>query len=497
MRLIYLWLLSVVLLCCSGVSEVYAAPYVWEISPGYGDSPSSALSDYASKKTQSSSTYSYSPDGVTRLNDLSFQGCYKIYVKSNGAFSARACSYINRSGDSCADPEATYNAQTGECVAPEPDPCESSAGSTINHQHRIGDLGASGAHSEPPTSICNGSCQYSFDFHTNNCYRYADGTNLNSAFCSYRYKASGTSCTESSDPQTGESVFDQPPTTPPIAQTPTRDSDSSCGAWTTQADGTASRDCTSSDTYKDPGRMECGSTGGVAACTSGYPPPAYTDEQTDQHTETTDNADGSSTTETTTTTTTTGCYGTKPCTTSETTTTETSGTNPDGSPGDSQTNCTGDNCAGGSDDDDPSTDPEEEEVERTATVGDCEAPVSCDGDAIDCALLQQQKDLKCEVERQGDYDKHKTDIEGMFQGEEFELKTDEVQTPSFVNQGTRFLPSSGCPQDETLSLSSNGGHTYSLSYEPLCRVATDFSWLIVSFASLFAAIYVGRSFGGE
>ncbi|UTW09874.1 hypothetical protein KDW96_07620 [Pseudomonas benzenivorans] len=95
-----------------------------------------------------------------------------------------------------------------------------------------------------------------------------------------------------------------------------------------------------------------------------------------------------------------------------------------------------------------------------------------------------------------DYDGKKADIEGLFQGEQFELQESEISAPSFINSATRFLPS-GCPPPESITLTSNGGHTFQLKYEPICRIASDFSWLIVAFTSLFSALYVGRAFGGE
>lgn len=126
----------------------------------------------------------------------------------------------------------------------------------------------------------------------------------------------------------------------------------------------------------------------------------------------------------------------------------------------------------------------------------CDAKLSCEGDAVQCAILRQQKQLRCEAKEQADFDKKKGDIEGLFKGEEFELGTAEVHAPTFINAAARFLPS-GCPTPESMSLRSNGGRTLQIKYEPLCQAATDMSWLIVAFTSLFAAVYVGRAFGGS
>jgi hypothetical protein len=61
---------------------------------------------------------------------------------------------------------------------------------------------------------------------------------------------------------------------------------------------------------------------------------------------------------------------------------------------------------------------------------------------------------------------------------------------------TRFLPSA-CPPPESVSLITAGGRNFEFTYEPLCQLASDFSYLIVLAASIFFAVYVGRSMGGE
>ena len=65
------------------------------------------------------------------------------------------------------------------------------------------------------------------------------------------------------------------------------------------------------------------------------------------------------------------------------------------------------------------------------------------------------------------------------------------------NEGTRFLPASGCPQPKSFSLSTGGGRTFEFSFEPLCQFASDLSYLIVAAAGVFFAIYIGRASGGE
>jgi len=123
--------------------------------------------------------------------------------------------------------------------------------------------------------------------------------------------------------------------------------------------------------------------------------------------------------------------------------------------------------------------------------------VKCTGDAVQCAILRQQKELRCHAEKQADFEKHKPAIEAAVQGDKFQLEEgSEIQLPSFINQGTRFLPAT-CPSAESFSLRTGGGRSFQLSYEPLCRAASDLSGLFVAVATVLAALYVGRSVGGQ
>ncbi len=105
--------------------------------------------------------------------------------------------------------------------------------------------------------------------------------------------------------------------------------------------------------------------------------------------------------------------------------------------------------------------------------------------------------MRCYVEKQGDFESNKTDIQSLVSGSDFQQQDDEtVEVPDFLSENTRFL-SPGCPDDVSLDLTANGGHSFAFSYKPLCSVAEDFSYLIVAIAAVFAAIFVGRAFGGS
>lgn len=112
-------------------------------------------------------------------------------------------------------------------------------------------------------------------------------------------------------------------------------------------------------------------------------------------------------------------------------------------------------------------------------------------------MLAEQHKARCDAQEAGDFPKHKGEIEGLLTGDKFNLPADEqVTAESFINSGTRFLPAS-CPADTNFSLSFAGGHSFALSYSPFCFFAESLSPLIVIAATVFAALYVGRAFGGE
>lgn len=152
--------------------------------------------------------------------------------------------------------------------------------------------------------------------------------------------------------------------------------------------------------------------------------------------------------------------------------------NGSGGTGDGDGDCTGDDCG--------------DEQESSASGMDCNQPLQCSGDAIQCAILQQQKQQRCYAEEMGDFESQRSAIESMFSGEEYTIEEEEIEVPSFISQGTRFLPSS-CPPPVAIALS---GHSYQLSLEPWCFFADALGYLIVAFAALAGALYVGRAFGG-
>ena len=123
--------------------------------------------------------------------------------------------------------------------------------------------------------------------------------------------------------------------------------------------------------------------------------------------------------------------------------------------------------------------------------------MNCVGDAIACAQLVYLKQQKCSGDAATDFLGQKDDIADFLDQPAFESEEDEeINLGEMFSEGTRFLPSS-CPQAKSFSLTTNGGRTFSLSFEPLCQFASDLSYLIVAAAAVFYALYVGRAVGGE
>ena len=399
---------------------------------------------------------------------------------------------VYRYGSTTCPDGVTYNPTIGECELPEPDKCESTDGDLIFHQHLRGKIG--GPATQPPLTICENACQYSFNFKVKDVYRFVnpDPSQLDNAYGSYEYKGSGVSCTGGDTSNPG-SVFDQPPSAPPIDKKPELTHEQKCEQWVTGADGVARRTCTAKDTYKDPGVMKCEDTNGFLKCAPGTPPPEFQDTKKTEETKKETNADGSTKTETTTTTEKTVCKGAKPCTSTKADEKTTSGTNPDGTPGDEEKECVGTGCKPEDKKDGLPDDEEEEETPRTATIGACDAAISCEGDAIDCAVLQEEKAQRCLAEENSDYPKYKSEIESQLTDDKYQLENETVQVPGLLQGSTRFLPSS-CPPPKQVSLA--GGHSVSVDFDLFCRFASGIAPVVVALALLFGALYVGRSFGG-
>ncbi len=386
---------------------------------------------------------------------------------------------IGRSGDSCPAGH-TFNMTTGACDAPEPGECEAATGITY-HQQKIADIlpgGGFGNRTPTPDEVCTGGCAYGLPAKEGHSFRFVSG-NPAGAWQNYSYRGTGKSCTAGVTPDL----------VPPMPLTPSSDKSSECTNKVMDAEGRQSYSCTTADSYTDPGAMDCGEIKGEFQCLAKSPAPKQTNNTVKTDVVETPGDDGSKQVETTTTTTTTTCTGVGACQTTTTTNVNNSHVKGDGSVGSESNTCTGPGCKDG-DGQDQEERKEEEKEESSVSGGDqCEAPPVCEGDPLQCELIRQQHKTRCDAENLNDFTKVKSDLESRVQGDEFKLTKTEIDIPSFITQGTRFLPSNTCPQPE---IASTSGGQVAFSYEPMCRLASGISPLVIIAASLAAALFIFR-----
>ncbi|WP_371364555.1 virulence factor TspB C-terminal domain-related protein [Pseudomonas sp. QL9] len=471
------------LVLCLGTVSAHAADYYWEIGSVQAATPE-ALCTLAAANYPNVVSHSASAPFVSGSEISAY-----CYVNQSTGNQYRLQMY--RRGTSC-PAGTTYNTQTGACDAPQPDKCESTKGQVIYHGQKIADIqdGHLSNYAEPPASMCSGSCTYNSPAEFADAYRFKNGDPAG-VWQNYSYLGTGESCTASTS---------SPEPSTPSERNPTGEKTTTCTnkvpLYGESIDGGYKYDCRAFESKTEPGNLKCASgENGKTVCVTGKPSPSKKDTEIKTEVKEEPASDGSSTTTTTTTTTVTSCTGVDACTTTTTVNNSTSGTKADGTPGDTSSSCSGPGCQEGESDD---GEDEEDQPERTASGDtDCDAPLACDGDAIDCAVLRQQKQLRCEVKDQGDFPKHKDEVKGLLGNGQFAQEEDgQVEAPSFLNQGSRFLPAT-CPTAKSFSLKTNGGRTFQLSYEPLCAAASDLGILFVIGTSVFCALYVGRAFGGE
>ncbi len=395
---------------------------------------------------------------------------------------------VARSGDSC-DGKDKYDPATGQCVAPEPDKCESTIGQVVSHQHKIGTLSEGGVvlvntRVDPPGNVCDNACQYASTGEApTKCYRFVTNGDPNSGYCVFRYRGNGVSC-----PNTDTKLEQPPPALPP-----TSDKSNECTNKVTDAEGRVHYSCLTTDAFQEPGVMQCGEVNGVYGCKAGKPSPQKKVTDTKTETKETPSSDGRKTTETTTTTTVTTCNGANACTTTTTVNNSSGKTNSDGTSGGESSSCTGPGCKPATGTGEEPT--EEEEKDKDEVTGDqCGQPLSCSGDVIQCAILKQQKQSRCDW----NYEDAKAGIESELAKDEYQVKEDEHDMSGLFQQAigaSRWLPAA-CPAPERGSLHTRGAGSVQLSWQPTCDFASGVGPFLVAAASIFFAVYVGRGIGG-
>lgn len=489
---------ALLLLLSFFVQGVSASDYYWAQTSNSAkfSGAITACKGVAALYQNSSNFLYYELHAISRFKNPTTYECY--YLRRSITTNQETTPHIFdvfRFGSSC-PALSTYNPSTGECDAPKADKCDSIAGTDIDHEHLAGQTsGAVG--SEPPGSICEDECQYAYSSELpKGCYR-KGGQEKEGIFCKFKYKANGISCTANAPPS--GSIFDQPPTKPPISPKPERSQEQTCNNWVTQPDGSSKRTCTSKDSYNKPGSLDCTKTNGYLKCEASNDPPAHTETKLSTDTVKKDNPDGSSKTDTTTKKDLTNCHGAKPCSTTSNETKVTDNKNPDGTPGDKTTTCKGDNCTAEKDPE-PGVDPdaEEEAKEESSVTGGaaCDSPPTCKGDAIQCAILRQGFTQRCADEKFREVTPEKTqalkaDLDAAFSGEQYQpIKATAENTfalDGMIDTSSRF--SSSCPVLPAISYKwvDGSNQNFNPNVPGLCEFLRWMGYLMVAFAMRGAA----------
>jgi len=351
-----------------------------------------------------------------------------------------------RIGDSC-PVDYLYNPDNGECEPPPPDCSTASPGIFRSSPAPVvNSNGANYVVTRSPGTVCYNRCSYLTDNRASSCF-FTPGSQTE-GFCNFIGNATGDNCSEPDYPLGVPGDPLNPPNTP---DTPPSDpNDPGCppgygwsGTTCAKNPDDGGGDTGGGDTGGgDTGGGDTGGGGGGGGDGSG--------------------GDGSG---------------------------------GDGSGGDGSGGDTGGGLPGGGGGSGDGSDDEDDYPKSSVSGESCSATITCEGDAIQCAILRSQKMQACADQEARDYSKAAPTINAEIAKGEYQLKEETVDASGFFNMGTRFY-SSTCPAPKSLRIESIG-RTIQLSYQPLCDFAGALSYIVVAMASLFFMVYVGRSFGGE
>ncbi|MFT5781186.1 MAG: hypothetical protein ACI9EB_000547 [Pseudomonas sp.] len=146
---------------------------------------------------------------------------------------------------------------------------------------------------------------------------------------------------------------------------------------------------------------------------------------------------------------------------------------------------------------DPGTGTGTGEPTHAASGIGCEETFACSGDSITCSIAALNKKQLCEGQKgldKGSPDAKQAMAEA-FEKTHENIEETEIHLDSIIANATnsRFLPSS-CPPAQTFTVY---GRQFAFKNDYFCNFATAMSWLVVSLAGLFAAVYIGKAFGGS
>lgn len=427
-------------------------------SPGEGCS--AVLAYFQSQGSGYSFTFNY----LRRNSDVEFSCSLKRF--DQGEFFGEVGASIGRYGDTC--PTGTeYDAAVGECKSP-PKECEVGTPNLFRSSNYpiIVINGKNTVPSSPPSGCLSG-CAYEADSsRPTSCYRTPGSTT--EGFCNYTLKSNGQNCSADSGNLGGTGPSLSEPNQPPVTDPPSDPNDPGCPkgySWSGTTCVKTPTDPTDPTDPKDPGGDGGGTGGGDGGGTGGGG-----DGGTGGGDGGTGGGDGNG-----------GTGG-----------------------GDGDGGGTGGGGDGGGDGQcDPAKDPNKcGSGSSISGDGDCKVAIQCNGDAIQCAIVRQEKAARCADEEFRTVDDKKIQdlkntLAGEFSGPEYEpIKATGENThdlSKLLDTSGRF--SKACPVIPDVSFPWFGStQTVSLSSvsSDLCTYLQWFGYLLVAFAMRAAAEIIAR-----
>lgn len=427
-------------------------------SPGEGCS--AVLAYFQSQGSGYSFTFNY----LRRNSDVEFSCSLKRL--DQGEFVGEVGASIGRYGDTCPT-DTEYDAAVGECKSP-PKECEVGTPNLFRSSNYpiIVINGKNTVPSSPPSGCLSG-CAYEADSsRPTSCYRTPGSTT--EGFCNYTLKSNGQNCSADSGNLGGTGPSLSEPNQPPVTDPPSDPNDPGCPkgySWSGTTCVKTPTDPTDPTDPKDPGGDGGGTGGGDGGGTGGGG-----DGGTGGGDGGTGGGDGNG-----------GTGG-----------------------GDGDGGGTGGGGDGGGDGQcDPAKDPNKcGSGSSISGDGDCKVAIQCNGDAIQCAIVRQEKAARCADEEFRTVDDKKIQdlkntLAGEFSGPEYEpIKATGENThdlSKLLDTSGRF--SKACPVIPDVSFPWFGStQTVSLSSvsSDLCTYLQWFGYLLVAFAMRAAAEIIAR-----
>ncbi len=423
------------------------------------------------------SGYSFSFNYLRRNSDVEFSCSLKRL--DQGEFVGEVGASIGRYGDTC--PTGTeYEAAVGECKSP-PKECEVGTPNLFRSSNYpiIVINGKNTVPSSPPSGCLSG-CAYEADSsRPTSCFRTPGSTT--EGFCNYTLKSSGQNCSADSGNLGGTGPSLSEPDQPPVTDPPSDPNDPGCPkgySWSGTTCVKTPTDPTDPTDPKDPGG-DGGGTGGGGTGGGGDGGTGGGDGGTGGGDGQCDPAKDPN-----------KCQG-------------------NGGGGSGQCDPTKDpnKCqgtgGGGTGQCDPAKDPNKcGSGSSISGDGDCKVAIQCNGDAIQCAIVRQEKAARCADEEFRTVDDKKIqDLKNTlareFSGPEYEpIKATGENThdlSKLLDTSGRF--SKACPVIPDFSFPWFGStQTVSLSSvsSDLCAFFQWFGYLLVAFAMRAAAEIIAR-----